>query len=116
MEATTTQQRVDQLRKRREQIDQTLRHIGKEHAEVERNTEWISREAYERRAKLLSRVRSWYVAEINEIDAALKRAGARRYGICAGCGQRIEEQRLDNAPAIEYCGSCERRRDHGAAL
>jgi hypothetical protein len=65
---------VNQLKKRREQVAMTLRHLGKEQAEVERNTEWLSRRAYENRADLLARLLNWYVSEIDEIDKALRRA------------------------------------------
>lgn len=101
---------VDQLRKRREQIAMTLRHLGKERAEVERNTEWVSQAAYEKRARLLSRVRSWYVTEIEQIDKALKRVKKRNYGVCLACDGLIEERRLEVAPESEFCNACQARK------
>jgi hypothetical protein len=64
----------DQLRKRRERVAMTLRHLEKEHAEVERNTDWLDRGAYESRVRLLHRLTDWYLTEISQIDAELKRS------------------------------------------
>jgi RNA polymerase-binding transcription factor DksA len=94
----------------------TLRHLAKELAEVERNTEWINRHAYERRARLLGRLRSWYLAEIDEIDKALTDANASIYVLCAACDERIEEHRLAAAPHNEFCSGCEPGREHDAEL
>ena len=111
MDTIRTGRHVDQLRKRREQIAMTLRHLGKERAEVERNTEWVNHAAYEKRTLLLSRVRSWYVTEIEQIDKALKRVKKRNYGVCVACDKNIEERRLEIAPESEFCNACQARNE-----
>jgi RNA polymerase-binding transcription factor DksA len=116
MNSTKTQGHVDQLHKRREEIAMTLRHLGKERDEVERNTEWISPSAYKKRAQLLSHVHSWYMSEIDEIDKALRGATRRGYGLCLVCQRPIEQHRLAAAPDSKFCGACETRKDHEAEL
>jgi RNA polymerase-binding transcription factor DksA len=81
----------------------TLKHLGKERAEVERNTEWVNQDAYERRAQLLAHVHSWYREEIEQIDEALTRFIARDQGICVACDSRIDEPTLIAA----FCRGCE---------
>lgn len=111
MDPIKTGRHVDQLRRRREQIAMTLSHLGREQAEVERNTDWLDQAAYQSRVHLLSRLTDWYVTEINQIDKALKRAERRDYGLCAACHRPIEERRLDAAPESEFCGPCQSMRE-----
>jgi RNA polymerase-binding transcription factor DksA len=102
---------VDQLRNRREQVVMTLRHLEKEHTEVERNTDWLDQAAYESRVHFLDRVVSWYIAELDQIDKALARAENKNYGLCGACHQPIEDQRLDTAPESEFCRACQATRE-----
>ena len=74
MDTIRTGRLIDQLRKRREQVATTLRHLRKEHAEVDLNTDWLDQAAYESRVRLLDRLNDWYIAEIDQIDKALERA------------------------------------------
>jgi hypothetical protein len=113
MERTRTESHGDQLRKRREQIAMTLRHLGKERAELERNT--VSREAYERRVRFLSSIRNWYVTEIDQIDKALRGAKGSNLGFCAGCDELIEAHGLDPAES-GFCYACLPHKDHHAEL
>jgi RNA polymerase-binding transcription factor DksA len=113
MERIRTDSHVDQLRKRREQIAMTLRHLGRERAELERNT--VSREAYERRVRFLSSIRNWYVTDIEQIDKALKSADAGNLGLCAGCDELIEAHGLGRAES-EFCYACQPYKHHQAEL
>ena len=45
-------------------------------------------------------------AEVDRIDAALRRAHAGLYGICEVCGREIEWQRLEAAPESLRCIDC----------
>lgn len=45
-------------------------------------------------------------AEVDRIDAALKRAHAGLYGICQDCGGEIDLQRLQAAPETLRCIDC----------
>lgn len=44
-----------------------------------------------------------------EIDAALARAAAGRYGMCTGCGRSIPVERLEILPMVATCMACQRR-------
>ena len=116
MDTIRTERHVDRLRKRREEIAMTLRHLGRERAEVERNTEWISPAAYKERARLLSRVHSWYVSEIDEIDKALTRAQTSNDGLCAACDGLIDERLLNAPPESNFCYACQARQENEAEL
>ena len=107
MDMLRTARHVDQLRKRREQIAMTLRHLAKEQAEVESNTEWVDQAAYQKRAHLLARLSRWYATEIDQVDKALARVKKSNYGRCVLCGEFIEERRLEAAPANEFCTACQ---------
>jgi len=44
--------------------------------------------------------------ELEEIDAALRRIGEGRYGVCEACGGPIGLQRLRAIPEARYCVAC----------
>jgi RNA polymerase-binding transcription factor DksA len=54
-------------------------------------------------------------AELNRIEAALRRIDEGRYGICDGCGAAIGAQVLLANPASPLCAECQARPDrhHG---
>jgi RNA polymerase-binding protein DksA len=45
-------------------------------------------------------------AELAQVEAALRRLAAGRYGTCAGCGEPIGAQRLAAVPCADRCRSC----------
>lgn len=45
--------------------------------------------------------------DIDRIDFALKRIDEEQYGLCVGCGCCIEIGRLNFAPEILFCFSCQ---------
>lgn len=45
-------------------------------------------------------------AELVEIDAALQRVADGTYGICARCGRRIPDERMEVRPMAELCVAC----------
>jgi formylmethanofuran dehydrogenase subunit E len=106
-----TARHFDELRKRREQVAMTLRHLGKEQAEVERNSEWANRAAYEKRSNLLARLYTWYATEIDEIDRVLTRGKPGRHSRCAACHELIVELSAADAPGSEICRGCRTRLD-----
>jgi RNA polymerase-binding transcription factor DksA len=97
----------DQLRKRRDQILMTLRHISKEQEQVEQNTDWLNQAACQSRVNLLNRLNDWYTEEMDKIDKALNRIRLSQYGLCLGCHHPIGADRLDISPEAEFCGSCQ---------
>ncbi len=112
MDEIRTGKYADKLRKRREQIVMTLSHLAKEQAEVEQNTDWLDRAAYESRVRLLDRLNDWYIEELEQIDNALARVVMKTYGICLACREPIDKQRLDTAPEREFCAGCQSMREH----
>lgn len=43
---------------------------------------------------------------LKDIDAALERLSANRYGICTRCGNPISAERLAALPATQFCVTC----------
>ena len=106
---------MDKLRRRREQVFMTLQHIDKEQKQVEQNSDWLDRAAFESRVNLLDRLNGWYITEMEQIDKALERIKKNDYGICLACHGPIEAGRLETAPEAEYCGACQDFRERLAA-
>jgi DnaK suppressor protein len=50
--------------------------------------------------------------EVAELEAALKRLDAGRYGDCAECREPIALQRLLVQPAASRCASCQQAHEH----
>ena len=46
------------------------------------------------------------LAELRQIEAALDRAAAGRYGLCVRCGSEIGAKRLTALPATPLCINC----------
>jgi RNA polymerase-binding transcription factor DksA len=102
---------LDKLIRRRNQILMTLQHLANEQKQVEQNTDWLDRAAYESRANLLDRLSDWYATEIGQIDRAMERIESNRYGLCGACHEAIAEALLETAPESEFCGACQELRD-----
>ena len=60
----------DKLRLRWIEVERTIRHLEKERREVEENTEWIDRAAYESRVSLLDGLTTLYRDEMQQIEKA----------------------------------------------
>lgn len=43
---------------------------------------------------------------LQQVDSALKRYHAGRYGVCTRCGEAVGAERLQALPATETCISC----------
>ncbi|HXZ98855.1 MAG TPA: TraR/DksA C4-type zinc finger protein [Candidatus Binatia bacterium] len=52
-------------------------------------------------------------AELAEVEAALSRIDASRYGLCEICGQEIAEGRLEAMPAARYCVADQAKAEKG---
>lgn len=53
--------------------------------------------------------------ELLDIEAALRRMDEGNYGICAGCGRAIEQERILVLPTTTRCRLCEERRHIASA-
>lgn len=49
--------------------------------------------------------------ELRDIDAALRRIDAGRYGVCIDCGNDIPLARLQAQPSAERCIACQQRHE-----
>lgn len=58
-------------------------------------------------ASLLSRLEDRHQRELDEIDEALGRLAAGRFGFCERCGQAIGLGRLRAVPAARHCAGCQ---------
>jgi RNA polymerase-binding protein DksA len=101
----------DKLEKRRNQVILTLRHLDKEHKEVEEFNDWLDQAARESRVRLMERLTEWYLKEATRIDRALGRMDAHTYGACRACHHPIEERRLETFPESEFCIGCQEMRE-----
>lgn len=51
--------------------------------------------------------------ELTEIDEALDRLEDGVYGLCAECGQEIDEERLKVKPFTVFCVPCKKKKESG---
>ena len=96
----------DRLVKRRDEIVANLHRIDDQRRAVANHVEWMDEPTYSHRRELFRLLsRSWH-EEIYQLDQALARLLAGRYGICLGCASTIEIARLEAFPESEYCDPC----------
>ena len=55
---------------------------------------------------------SRHLHEIQECQDALKRLNNGNYGLCIGCGEQIELNRLKANPVSSRCLSCQSKEEH----
>src|SRR5215468_3209133 len=101
----------DKLRLRASEVERTIRHLEKERQEVEENTEWADRAAYESRVNLLDGLITLYHHEMDQIEKAHSRVEERSYGLCLACHEPIEADRLEIYPAAQFCFDCQDYRE-----
>ena len=66
--------------------------------------------ARSRQARRLARQAVAERQTLAEIEAALERITAGRYGRCEQCGRQIASARLAAEPHVRYCAACDRDR------
>ena len=101
----------DKLRLRAIEVERAIRHVEKELREVEENTEWVDRAAYESRVSLLDGLIALYRNEMEQIEKAHSRVEERSYGLCMACHEPIEADRLEVYPAAQFCFECQDYRE-----
>jgi DnaK suppressor protein len=96
------------LRRQRQAISANVAAAERELEAVaaERESELEERAQADRRARVAARLDDRGKREIEEIDAALRRLGEGRYGVCVGCGDAIPIARLRALPATLRCLEC----------
>jgi DnaK suppressor protein len=68
-------------------------------SDADENTQADRFEDFEERSSLMKELS----ARLTQVEAALKKAHEGGYGICATCGNPIEENRLEANPAADTC-------------
>jgi DnaK suppressor protein len=113
MDAMKSGKYRERLLGRRRQILATLARLREERSKAsgERSLDWLDEAQAASDGHLLDRLSDAYERELWEIENALRRVLAGRYGLCAACGQPIEQRRLDLFPAVEFCSECQGMRE-----
>ena len=96
----------ERLVKRHDELVANLHRIDDQSRAVVNHVEWMDEANYSNRRELFRLLNRWWHEEIYQVDQALARLLAGRYGICLGCGGTIEYARLEAFPESEYCEPC----------
>jgi len=118
MDARDVERFRDQLLQQRRALLREISNVeeGLNHVAEERESEIEEQAQAERTARLLARLDDREKAELLDIDRALARMAAHRYGICTRCGAPIPLKRLAALPATPYCRDCAERVERGEPL
>jgi RNA polymerase-binding transcription factor DksA len=113
LSALADQERVyrNELEALREGMRDSLRETSGEMT-IENHPGDLGTETFERE-KDLGRAR-YLETQVAEVVAARERLAAGEYGVCQGCGQRIDPERLAVRPKSALCLVCEERAEGGA--
>lgn len=98
----------ERLVRRREEL---LNRAGRVSADLRRESDPLSADFSEQVVQrenddVLAAIGSSAQTEVRQIEAALARLEAGRYGICSRCGGPIQEQRLAAVPYADRCRTC----------
>jgi RNA polymerase-binding protein DksA len=99
--------RQNLLRLRRQRLHRRRAQIGRIEEELEtREVAWEDQAAEASDAALGDSLADVDLRALREIDAALARLDAGRYGACAECRAPIDESRLAAWPTAALCADC----------
>jgi RNA polymerase-binding transcription factor DksA len=93
------------LESQRAEIEATIARIERQDrsntaaGELDNAQEWEDAEVREGQMQALR-------AELADFDAAFRRLERGGYGVCARCGARIADERLQVLPATALCAAC----------
>ena len=96
----------ERLVNRRDEIVANLHRIDDQRRTVANHVEWMDQATYSHRRELFRLVTRSLHEEIYQVDQAMARLLAGRYGICLGCAGTIELAWLEAFPESEYCDAC----------
>jgi DnaK suppressor protein len=80
-------------------------------AEVREDAARVQMQPYSAQADLEQADMTRDVGDLRELESALERWKAGRYGVCADCGADIAYARLKAAPAALRCAPCQERHE-----
>jgi RNA polymerase-binding transcription factor DksA len=107
-----TEKKMRDIQAIKKQLEQQLKDLGAKVEEIEedlrtpRSASWEDRATEIEGDEVLDALEESAVAEINEIRAALNRIDEGTYEICARCGEKINEKRLEAMPYATECIRC----------
>ncbi|MFV2053177.1 TraR/DksA family transcriptional regulator [Aliiroseovarius sp. YM-037] len=102
---TTMETRREVLTKRLSELKNRLHEIEEE-LESHNSKDWEELAVEREEDEVLEGMGLSSQAEIRKIEAALGRIDAGEYGLCAKCGDKITNERLDVLPYTPFCKSC----------
>ncbi|MFN2225073.1 MAG: TraR/DksA family transcriptional regulator [Anaerolineae bacterium] len=109
MEVTTTQQsELARLEHERQELIEDMAHLREDlRALAEPSADEADVDAYEREKTwaLMRRLQN----KFDLIERAIEAARQGTYGICEGCGERIDPARLEILPEATLCLECQRK-------
>jgi RNA polymerase-binding transcription factor DksA len=100
------------LRTIKKQLEDRLKELGAKVEDIEedlrtpRSSSWEDRATEIEGDEVLDALEESAIAEIGEIRAALRRIDEGSYEICARCGEKINEKRLEALPYATECIKC----------
>lgn len=99
---------ADVRRRLESRLAQLLARTGKIEADLRRpgNPDWPERASESANDEVLERLGAAEREEVVQIQAALARLAAGRYGTCERCEAPISEERLSVLPATPICVAC----------
>ena len=110
MTASTVQQgtEVTRLQETRDELLEDLDHLRADlRSMAEPSADEADADAYEREKIWALVQRLQYKLEL--VERALQAAEKGKYGICEGCGERIDPARLEILPEATLCLECQRK-------
>jgi DnaK suppressor protein len=98
----------ERLLKRREELRKRASDASAEarHAEDPLSADFAEQVSQREHDDVLGAISDSARAELEQLDAALRRLASGRYGTCAGCGENIEAERLAAVPYTDRCRAC----------
>jgi RNA polymerase-binding protein DksA len=105
---TKTQSGIDTLEQQRQDVIREMANLRNDLRNMaEPSADEADVDAYERE-------KTWALLQtlqrkLDSIDHAIRQAQDGAYGICEGCGERIDPARLEILPATTFCLSCKRK-------
>jgi DnaK suppressor protein len=107
----------ERLLRRREELRKRASDASAEarHAEDPLSADFAEQVSQREHDDVLGAISDSARAELEQLDAALRRLASGRYGTCAGCGENIEAERLAAVPYTDRCRACADRSGTRAA-
>ena len=98
----------ERLLKRREELRQRASEASAEarHEADPLSADFAEQVTQRENDDVLGAISSSAQAELQQVEAALRRLSCGRYGTCAVCGEDIEPERLAAVPYTDKCRGC----------